>query len=135
SGHDIVKVYGRQVQAEAAFDDANDRLYLVSVRALFISGILMLSMIVLCDLGYVGIAVVGGLRVASGQISLGDVQAFIQYSRQFTMPIAQLAGLSNLIQSGVASAERVFAVLDELEEEPDSAEPVRLPAVRGHVRF
>jgi ATP-binding cassette subfamily B protein len=73
--------------------------------------------------------------VASGQISLGDVQAFIQYSRQFTMPITQLAGLANLIQSGIASAERVFEVLDEPEEEPDPAEPVRLPDVRGHVRF
>jgi ATP-binding cassette subfamily B multidrug efflux pump len=135
SGHDIVKVYGRQAQAEAAFDDANERLYRSSFRAQFISGIVMPAMNAIGNLGYVGIAVVGGLRVASGQISLGDVQAFIQYSRQFTMPIAQLAGLSNLIQSGIASAERVFAVLDELEEEPDPAEPVRLPAVRGHVRF
>ena len=135
SGHDIVKVYGRQAQAEAAFDEANDRLYRSSFRAQFISGIVMPAMNVIGNLGYVGIAVVGGLRVASGQISLGDVQAFIQYSRQFTMPITQLAGLSNLIQSGIASAERVFAVLDELEEEPDPAEPVRLPRVRGHVRF
>jgi ATP-binding cassette subfamily B multidrug efflux pump len=135
SGHDIVKVYGRQAQAEAAFDDANERLYRSSFRAQFISGIVMPAMNAIGNLGYVGIAVVGGLRVASGQISLGDVQAFIQYSRQFTMPITQLAGLSNLIQSGIASAERVFAVLDELEEEPDPARPVRLPVVRGHVRF
>jgi ATP-binding cassette subfamily B multidrug efflux pump len=135
SGHEIVKVYGRQAQAEAAFDEANEQLYRSSFRAQFISGIVMPAMNAIGNLGYVGIAVVGGLRVASGQISLGDVQAFIQYSRQFTMPITQLAGLSNLIQSGIASAERVFAVLDELEEEPDPAEPVRLPGVRGHVRF
>jgi ATP-binding cassette subfamily B protein len=135
SGHDIVKVYGRQPQAEAVFDDANERLYRASFKAQFISGIVMPAMNVVGNLGYVGIAVVGGLRVASGQISLGDVQAFIQYSRQFTMPITQLAGLANLIQSGIASAERVFEVLDEPEEEPDPAEPVRLPDVRGHVRF
>jgi ATP-binding cassette subfamily B protein len=135
SGHDVVKVYGRQAQAEAVFDDANERLYRAGFRAQFISGIVMPAMNVVGNLGYVGIAVVGGLRVASGQISLGDVQAFIQYSRQFTMPITQLAGLSNLIQSGIASAERVFQVLDEPEEEPDPAEPVRLPEVRGHVRF
>ena len=135
SGHDIVKVYGRQAQAEAVFDDANERLYRASFKAQFVSGIVMPAMNVVGNLGYVGIAVVGGLRVASGQISLGDVQAFIQYSRQFTMPITQLAGLANLIQSGVASAERVFAVLDEAEEEPDPAHPVRLPGVRGHVRF
>jgi ATP-binding cassette subfamily B protein len=87
------------------------------------------------NLGYVGIAVIGGFRVASGQLSLGDVQAFIQYSRQFTMPITQLAGMVNLIQSGVASAERVFGVLDETEEEPDPAEPVRLERVQGSVAF
>src|SRR5919202_4694001 len=135
SGHDIVKVYGRQAQAEAVFDDANERLYRASFRAQFISGIVMPAMNVVGNLGYVGIAIVGGLRVASGQISLGDVQAFIQYSRQFTMPISQLAGLANLIQSGVASAERVFGVLDEAEEEPDPAEPVRLERVRGEVAF
>jgi ATP-binding cassette subfamily B protein len=135
SGHDIVKVYGRQAQAEQAFDEANDRVYRASFRAQFISGIVMPAINVVGNLGYVAIAVVGGLRVASGQISLGDVQAFIQYSRQFTMPITQLAGLANLIQSGVASAERVFQVLDEPEEEPDPSHPVRLPEVRGHVRF
>jgi ATP-binding cassette, subfamily B, multidrug efflux pump len=135
SGHDIVKVYGRQAQAEAVFDDANDKLYQASFRAQFISGILMPAMTFVGNLGYVGIAVIGGFRVASGQISLGDVQAFIQYSRQFTMPITQLASTLNLIQSGVASAERVFAVLDEEEQEPDPAEPVRLDRVHGAVAF
>jgi ATP-binding cassette, subfamily B, multidrug efflux pump len=135
SGHDVVKVYGRQAQAEAVFDDANEHVYHASFRAQFISGIVMPAMNFLGNVSYVGIAVLGGLRVASGQISLGDVQAFIQYSRQFTMPITQLAGLANLIQSGVASAERVFGVLDEAEEEPDPAEPVRLERVRGAVAF
>jgi ATP-binding cassette subfamily B multidrug efflux pump len=135
SGHDVVKVYGRQEQAEAVFDDVNDRLYRASFRAQFISGIVMPAMTFVGNLGYVGIAVLGGFRVASGQMSLGDVQAFIQYSRQFTMPISQLAGLANVIQSGVASAERVFAVLDEAEESPDPVEPVRLERVRGAVAF
>jgi ATP-binding cassette, subfamily B, multidrug efflux pump len=135
SGHDVVKVYGRQAQAQAVFDDVNEKVYQASFKAQFISGIVMPALTLVGNLGYVGIAVVGGLRVASGQISLGDVQAFIQYSRQFTMPITQLASAANLIQSGVASAERVFAVLDEAEESPDPAEPVRLERVRGAVRF
>jgi ATP-binding cassette subfamily B protein len=135
SGHDVVKVYGRQKQAQAVFDEVNEKVYQASFKAQFISGTVMPALTLVGNLGYVGIAVVGGLRVASGQISLGDVQAFIQYSRQFTMPITQLAGVANLIQSGVASAERVFAVLDEAEELPDPAEPVRLERVRGAVRF
>ncbi|MDQ1288909.1 MAG: ATP-binding cassette, subfamily multidrug efflux pump [Actinomycetota bacterium] len=135
SGHELVKVYGRQTQAEELFDETNERMYRASFSAQFISGIIMPAMTIIGNLGYVGIAVVGGLRVASGQISLGDVQAFIQYSRQFTMPITQLASLTNLLQSGVASAERVFAVLDEVEEEPDPVTPARLDDVRGHVEF
>ena len=135
SGHNLVKVYGRQARAEAVFDDANEKMYRASFKAQFISGIIMPAMNFIGNLGYVGIAVIGGFRMASGQISLGDVQAFIQYSRQFTMPITQLASLANLIQSGIASAERVFAVLDEAEEEPDPAVPARLGDVRGHVVF
>jgi ATP-binding cassette subfamily B multidrug efflux pump len=135
SGHEIVKVYGRQQQAETIFDEVNDKVYQASFKAQFISGIVMPALTFVGNLSYVGIAVVGGLRVASGQISIGDVQAFIQYSRQFTMPITQLASISNLIQSGVASAERVFAVLDEAEEVPDPADPVRLDRVRGAVAF
>jgi ATP-binding cassette, subfamily B, multidrug efflux pump len=135
SGHNLVKVYGRQEEAQRIFDDANAKVYEASFRAQFVSGIIMPAMNFIGNLGYVGIAVLGGFRVASGQISLGDVQAFIQYSRQFTMPITQLASLANLIQSGVASAERIFEVLDEPEEEADAAEPVRPDAVRGHVEF
>jgi ATP-binding cassette subfamily B protein len=135
SGHNLVKVYGRQAHAQAVFDDTNEKMYRASFNAQFISGIIMPAMTFIGNLGYVGIAVIGGLRVASGRISLGDVQAFIQYSRQFTMPITQMASLANLIQSGVASAERVFAVLDEPEEAPDPAEPASLGQVRGHVVF
>jgi ATP-binding cassette subfamily B multidrug efflux pump len=139
SGHDLVKVYGRQPQAEAVFHETNDMMYRASFKAQFISGIIWPAMNFIGNLGYVGIAVVGGLRVASGHISLGDVQAFIQYSRQFTMPITQLASVANLVQSGIASAERVFEVLDEAEEEPDPAEPRRLgddgSGLRGHVVF
>jgi ATP-binding cassette, subfamily B, multidrug efflux pump len=136
SGHNLVKVYGRQAEAQRVFDDANEKMYDASFRAQFISGVIMPSMNFIGNLGYVGIAVIGGFRVASGQISLGDVQAFIMYSRQFTMPITQLASLANLVQSGVASAERIFSVLDEPEEEPDAAQPAHLGSdVRGHVEF
>jgi ATP-binding cassette, subfamily B, multidrug efflux pump len=135
SGHNLVKVYGHQAEAERIFDEANDQVYRASFRAQFISGIVWPAMNFIGNLGYVGIAVIGGFRVASGQISLGDVQAFIQYSRQFTMPITQLASMANLIQSGIASAERIFQVLDEPEEQPDAAEPAHLDDVRGHVVF
>ncbi len=135
SGHDVVKVYGRQAHAERVFDEANGELYEASFKAQFISGVVMPAMTLVGNLGYVAIAVIGGLQVASGQLPIGDVQAFIQYSRQFTMPITQLASLANLVQSGIASAERVFALLDEAEEEPDPAEPSRLGRVAGHVRF
>jgi ATP-binding cassette, subfamily B, multidrug efflux pump len=135
SGHDVVKVYGQQARAESVFDEANEELYRSSFKAQFVSGIVMPAMTFIGNLSYVAIAVLGGLQVATGQISIGDVQAFIQYSRQFTMPITQLAGLANLVQSGIASAERVFAVLDEAEEEPDPAEPARLDRVSGHVEF
>jgi ATP-binding cassette subfamily B protein len=141
SGHDLVKVFGRSESSMATFVEANDKMYDASFKAQFVSGIIMPAMNFIGNLGYVGIAVVGGLRVASGTMSLGDVQAFIQYSRQFTMPIMQIASMANLVQSGVASAERVFEVLDEPEEEPDAAVPARLvtdPVTgksAGHVEF
>ena len=135
SGHEIVKVYGHQRQAVADFAKANDEMYQASFAAQFISGIIQPAMAFIANLNYVAIAVIGGIRVASGTMSLGDVQAFIQYSRQFTMPITQIASIVNLLQSGIASAERVFELLDEPEEDPDTATPVRLPAVRGHVEF
>jgi len=120
TGHALVKVFGRQQEVGERFRQKNVELYEASFGAQFISGLIMPAMTFIGNLVYVGIAVVGGLQVASGAMQLGDVQAFIQYSRQFTMPLAQLGSMANLLQSGVASAERVFALLDEDEE---SAEP------------
>ncbi len=135
SGHEIVKVYGHQGEAIEQFSKANNEMYKSSFAAQFISGIIAPSMNFIANLNYVAIAVIGGVRVASGTMSLGDVQAFIQYSRQFTMPITQIASIVNLLQSGIASAERVFELLDEDEQEPETREPVRLGRVRGEVEF
>ena len=136
TGHTIVKTFGHQADAIRAFDDENESLYQASFRAQFISGIIQPVMQLISNLNYVAIAVVGGVQVANGQITLGDVQAFIQYSRQFTMPITQVASIMNVLQSTVASAERVFELLDEAEEAPDSATPAMLPEpVRGRVEL
>ena len=133
TGHSLVKVFGRQREVEAEFANRNESLFRSGFGAQFVSGIIMPTMFFIGNLNYVVIAVVGGLRVASGTISLGDVQAFIQYSRMFTQPLTQLASMANLLQSGVASAERVFEVLDE-EEESTEATGV-LPPTRGRVAF
>ncbi|MDP2234614.1 MAG: ABC transporter ATP-binding protein, partial [Actinomycetota bacterium] len=135
SGHAIVKVFGRQEEAIAVFDEENELLYEASFKAQFISGIIMPSMNFINNLNYVAIAVIGGLRVARGQMSLGDVQAFIQYSRQFTQPITQTASIMNVMQSTVASAERVFELLDESEEIPEAEKPVTIPHVEGHIEM
>ncbi|HZM65826.1 MAG TPA: ABC transporter ATP-binding protein [Nakamurella sp.] len=135
TGHSLVKVFGRQKDAEQAFEDKNAELYHSSFGAQFISGIIMPSMMFIGNLTYVAIAVVGGLRVASGSMSLGDVQAFIQYSRQFTQPLTQLASMANVLQSGVASAERVFEFLDADEQSPDPVHPDRVQTPRGRVEF
>ena len=136
TGHALVKVFGRQDQAVRQFHEQNDELYSASFKAQFISGIIQPAMGFIANLNYVVVAVVGGLRVASGSLTLGDVQACIQYSRQFTQPITQIASMMNLLQSGVASAERVFELLDSDEQEPDPARPERLPArVAGRVVF
>jgi ATP-binding cassette subfamily B protein len=119
TGHMLVQVFGRREKAIAEFNQQNESLYEASFRAQFLSGIIMPAMAFLGNVNYVVIAAVGGYRVATGAITLGDVQAFIQYSRQFTMPITQLAGQLNLLQSGLASAERVFEFLGEEEETPD----------------
>ena len=108
-------------EAIATFDEENEKLYQASFKAQFISGIIQPAMIFIGNLNYVAIAVIGGLRVANGSMSLGDVQAFIQYSRQFTQPITQTASVVNVLQSAVASAERVFELLDEPEQTPDVA--------------
>jgi len=133
TGHALVQVFGRSQAAIEQFDAQNEPLYEASFRAQFLSGIIQPAMQFLANLNYVVIAVLGGYRVASGALSLGDVQAFIQYSRQFTMPITQIASQMNLLQSGVASAERVFALLDAEEEEPDCDEPVRFTDPDGRV--
>jgi ATP-binding cassette, subfamily B, multidrug efflux pump len=133
TGHDIVKVFGKQPRAIESFDERNERLYRASFRAQFISGIIQPSMMFISNLNYVAIAVIGGIRVANGAMSLGDVVAFIQYARQFTQPIIQTASIANVLQSAVASAERVFELLDEAEEEPDPAEPEILTRTEGHI--
>jgi ATP-binding cassette subfamily B protein len=135
SGHGLVKVFGRQHESQEAFAAKNDDLYAAGFGAQFVSGIIMPTMMFIGNLNYVAIAVVGGLRVASGSMSLGDVQAFIQYSRQFTQPLTQVASMANLLQSGVASAERVFELLDAPEQQPDTREPAHLETARGRVEF
>ena len=135
TGHTIVKVFGHQDDAIRTFDDENEHLYQASFRAQFISGIIQPTMGFISNLNYVAIAVVGGLGVANGTMTLGEVQAFIQYSRMFTMPITQVASIMNVLQSMVASAERVFELLDEAEELPDSATPAVLGAAAGRVAF
>jgi ATP-binding cassette, subfamily B, multidrug efflux pump len=121
TGQSLVKVFGRQREVQAVFAERNHTLYSASFGAQFISGLILPTMFFIGNLNYVAIAVVGGLRVASGTMSLGDVQAFIQYTRMFTQPLTQLASMANLLQSGVASAERVFEVLDEEEQVPEEA--------------
>ncbi|WP_137726410.1 ABC transporter ATP-binding protein [Prescottella subtropica] len=135
TGHELVTAYGRHREVQAEFQEKNEQLYQSGFKAQFISGMVMPAVMFLGNLNYVAIAVIGGMRVASGTMTLGDVQAFIQYSRQFTQPITQIGSMVNLLQSGIASAERVFAVLDEDEQSPDP-EPAQTPAVvRGRVEF
>ena len=135
TGHNVVKVFGRQAEAVEVFDRENEGLYQASFRAQFISSTIQPSLHFLNNLNYVGVAVIGGLKVASGSLSLGDVQAFIQYSRQFNQPIVQTASAANVLQSAAASAERVFELLDADEEVPETSEPVRLARADGHVEF
>ncbi|MDQ0210524.1 multidrug ABC transporter ATP-binding protein [Arthrobacter sp. SRS-W-1-2016] len=135
TGHALVKVFGRQREVEERFREKNAELFSASFGAQFISGLIMPALTFIGNLVYVGIAVVGGLQVASGAMQLGDVQAFIQYSRQFTQPLAQLGSMANLLQSGVASAERVFSLLDTEEQSADP-EPSAVPDVtRGRLVF
>ena len=129
TGHALVKVFGRSKAVEARFGELNQQLYKSSFGAQFVSGIIMPSMMFIGNLVYVAIAVVGGLFVASGSLTLGAIQSFIQYSRQFNQPLAQLGSMANLMQSGVASAERVFELLDAPEQSTDPAKP-ELPSKR-----
>ncbi|WP_308116570.1 ABC transporter ATP-binding protein [Leifsonia poae] len=135
TGHALVKVFGRHREVEEQFRLKNEEMYQASFGAQFISGIIMPAMMFVGNLMYVVIAVVGGLQVASGAMQLGDVTAFIQYSRQFTQPLTQLGSMANLLQSGVASAERVFELLDAEEQSADPAEPESPTGTKGRLAF
>jgi ATP-binding cassette subfamily B protein len=136
TGHALVKVFGRHREVEERFREKNDELFTASFGAQFVSGIIMPAMMFVGNLVYVAIAVVGGLLVASGSLLLGDVTAFIQYSRQFTQPLTQLGSMANVLQSGVASAERVFELLDADEQSADPS-PAETPGstTRGRLAF
>ena len=133
SGHAVVKVFGKSRRVAERFDEQNEQLYQATFKAQFISGTIQPAMMFISNLNYVAIAVIGGIRVANGTLSLGDVVAFIQYSRLFTQPIMQTAAIMNTLQSTVASAERVFELLDEVEEEPDDEHPEILASTAGHI--
>ncbi|WP_328482015.1 ABC transporter ATP-binding protein/permease [Streptomyces sp. NBC_00377] len=133
TGHTLVKVFGRQEESAQQFAEQNDALYEAGFKAQFNSGVMQPLMMFVSNINYVLVAVVGGLRVASGSLSIGDVQAFIQYSRQFSMPLTQVASMANLVQSGVASAERVFELLDAEEQEADPVAAERPAELHGRV--
>ncbi|GAA3772257.1 ABC transporter ATP-binding protein [Streptomyces chiangmaiensis] len=133
TGHTLVKVFGRQQESAQQFAEQNEKLYEAGFKAQFNSGVMQPLMMFVSNLNYVLVAVVGGLRVASGALSIGDVQAFIQYSRQFSMPLTQVASMANLVQSGVASAERIFDLLDAEEQEANPEEGLRPQELRGRV--
>ncbi|GJM82270.1 hypothetical protein HMSSN139_47660 [Paenibacillus sp. HMSSN-139] len=135
TGHKIIKAFGRETKSLEEFDNINERLYEAGWKAQFISGVIMPIMSFIGNIGYVLVSVVGGILVTKRTIEIGDVQAFIQYSRQFTMPITQTANIANIIQSTVASAERVFEILDEEEQVPETANPAVLERPRGDVAF
>ncbi len=135
TGHPIVKAFGRQREAQARFDATNAQLAEAGFSAQFISGCVQPATVLVGNLNYVAIAVFGGLKVANGSLGLGDVQAFIQYSRQFSQPLTQTASMINVLQSGVASAERVFELLDAPEQTPDPEPMVDAPPVLGRVEF
>ncbi|NMA62082.1 MAG: ABC transporter ATP-binding protein [Firmicutes bacterium] len=133
TGHTIVKAYGLEKNAVDEFVSVNDELYDTGWKAQFVSGTIMPLINFVGNLGYVAIAVVGGVFTSRGVITIGDIQAFIQYSRQFTMPITQMASIANVLQSTVAAAERVFELLDEEEELADLSDAVVLANPRGEI--
>jgi ATP-binding cassette subfamily B protein len=135
TGHAIVKAFGQQGRTEETFRATNDELYDAAFGAQFMSSLMQPATMFLANIQYLLVAVVGGIRVASGAISLGDVQAFIQYSRQFSMPLTQLASNMNVLQSGIASLERVFEFLDADEQSPDPPDGALPTPVRGRVEF
>ncbi|MGK8521548.1 ABC transporter ATP-binding protein [Nocardia asteroides] len=135
TGHEIVTAFGRNREVGEEFDQRNEELYQASFKAQFISGLIMPAIMFLGNVNFVLVALVGGLKVATGSLSLGEVQAFIQYSRQFSQPLTQLGAMANLLQSGVASAERIFEILDAEEQSPDPVMADARPVDRGRVEF
>lgn len=135
TGHKIVKAFGREQESLAEFNEINERLYSAGWKAQFVSGIIFPMMNFISNIGYVLVSVVGGILVLKKQIQIGDVQAFIQYSNQFTQPIIQTANIANIIQSTVASAERVFELLDEVEQIPDKEPAEKVESPKGAVQF
>ncbi|MPQ42918.1 ABC transporter ATP-binding protein [Clostridium tarantellae] len=135
AGHMVVKAFSHEQKSINEFNEINNKLYEVSWKAQFISGIIMPAMMFINNIGYVFIAVIGGVLVTKGRITIGNIQAFIQYSRQFTQPINQVANISNILQSTVAAAERVFEVLDEKEEMPEVSNAIKIANAEGNVKF
>ncbi|WP_067470875.1 ABC transporter ATP-binding protein [Nocardia amamiensis] len=135
TGHEVVTAFGRNREVGKEFDQRNEELYQASFKAQFISGLIMPAIMFLGNVNFVLVALVGGLKVATGTLSLGEVQAFIQYSRQFSQPLTQLGAMANLLQSGVASAERIFEILDAEEQIPDPVMDDARPVDRGRVEF
>src|SRR5690242_19422127 len=135
TGHAIVKAFGRQREVEQRFRETNDELYESSFGAQFMSSLMQPWTMFMGNIQYALVAVVGGLRVATGAISVGDIQAFIQYSRTFSMPLTQLASMMNVFQSGIASLERVLELLDADEQSADAPESADKPPLRGRVEF
>nr|WP_257536071.1 ABC transporter ATP-binding protein [Metabacillus litoralis] len=135
TGHQVVKAFGHENKSIATFDSINDRLYESSWRAQFISGLMMPLMSFVGNIGFIIVAISGGLLVINGSIRVGDVQAFIQYTQQISQPLAQAAGIANMIQVAIASAERVFQLLDEEEEEQEEDAAVKVSELKGHVVF
>src|SRR5262249_8805855 len=135
SGHTIVTAFGHEKKSVATFDKLNETYFDSAWRTQFVSGIIFPTMMFVGNLGFVLVAVIGGVLVTRRSISIGDVQAFIQYGRQFSMPITQLSGIANMIQLTIVSAERVFELLDEPEETPDAPDAKVITAPRGPVQF
>ncbi len=134
-GHIVMKAFNGEAKSIARFDASNTALYEAGWKSQFLSGLMMPLMMFIGNLGYVAVAVLGGWLIVRNVIAIGDVQAFIQYVRSFTQPITQLANISNVLQQTAAAAERVFEFLAEAEETPDTATPVKLEQVQGHVEF
>ena len=135
SGHNIVQVFNGEKEAIETFTKINDDLYTSAWKSQFLSGMMMPIMSFIGNLGYVAVCILGGYLAVKKTIDVGDIQSFIQYVRSFTQPIAQLANISNTLQSTAAAAERVFEFLNEEEEVPDTSSPIKLNSVVGNVEF